>query len=323
MTGQHLSRLSTVSVAVLFATTAFANDLIVSAPRADPPGLYRIDGEGKLELLVVLPQANFFKFRSDGEVVYAIGAKAGGPGKRGGATAVHAFAADDDALRPLGAVPLAGRGPCCLDVTPDGRAVLIANYGDGSVEAFEADDSGRLGGPLGRWRHAGSGPVAKRQSGPRAHAFRADPSGTFAVAPDLGSDRLYVYRLGTAGDGRPTVTPADPLFVAVEPGSGPRHVAFHPTAPLAFVTYELSASLGIFRYRDGLLTHLETVVTSPPVDGPYNNSEVRVAPDGRHVTVANRGHDSLAVFEIVSTSADSAGTLGPPVYVSSGGHWPR
>jgi 6-phosphogluconolactonase (cycloisomerase 2 family) len=67
------------------------------------------------------------------------------------------------------------------------------------------------------------GPDGKRQTSSHPHEAVFDPSGRFIAVPDLGFDRIFVFRLDAASG---KLTPNDPPFVATRAGAGPRHIAF-------------------------------------------------------------------------------------------------
>lgn len=106
------------------------------------------------------------------------------------------------------------------------------------------------------------------------------------------------------------------------PGSGPRHLSWHPQEPVGFVVGELDSTITVVGATEngaGLMA-LGTRPTLPgDFDGTSLGAEVCVHPSGKFVYVSNRGHDSLAVFRFLSPEH----TLQPIGHVSSGGRTPR
>jgi 6-phosphogluconolactonase len=99
------------------------------------------------------------------------------------------------------------------------------------------------------------------------------------------------------------LTPNDPPFATVKPGSGPRHFALHPTGRFAYVINELTCTVTAFRNdaATGTLTEIESVSTLPPgtiMQPQFSGSEVQVHPSGKFLYAANRGNDTIAVFTI-------------------------
>jgi len=196
--------------------------------------------------------------------------------------------------------PSGGPGPAHLTVDRAGRNVLVANYGGGSAAVLPLDPKGALQPPSSVVQHTGSSVNAQRQQRPHAHAIQLDPENRFAYVPDLGIDKVMIYRFD--GD-RGTLQPHDPPFAAVSAGAGPRHFAFHPKGRFAFVINELACTITTFSREPtpGALTAVHTVSTLPAgesVQKGYSTAEIRVHPSGRFVYGSNRGHDSIAVFSV-------------------------
>ncbi|MFP3992615.1 beta-propeller fold lactonase family protein, partial [Streptomyces sp. E11-3] len=165
-------------------------------------------------------------------------------------------------------------------------------------------------------RHQGAGPDPERQQGPHAHQVLADPSGRWVVSVDLGTDSVRVCSL-VAGELRPH------REVALRPGSGPRHLAFHPRGDLAYVVHELDPVLTVCRWdaRTGDLEPLgETALLPGAVTGDAYPSAVVVASDGRFLWTATRGQD---VISVLALDGDDGVRPRLVTTVECGGHWPR
>ena len=262
---------------------------------------------------------SFLALHPNGGFLYAVNES----GTFGGATtgAVSAFAIDAASgnLRRLNQQASGGADPCHLAVDSGARNVLVANYTGGSVAVLPIDADGRLQAAATVLRHEGSGPDRARQEGPHAHAVVLDGAGRFALAADLGADRIFVYRFDAASG---SLQPSAPEAVAIEPGSGPRHLAWHPSGPYLYVINELRSTVTAFRYDpwNGAPVSFQTITTLPAgFSGPNKAAEIAVSPDGRFLYGSNRGDDSIAVFRIDAAS----GALTPAGHVSTGGRTPR
>jgi 6-phosphogluconolactonase (cycloisomerase 2 family) len=224
--------------------------------------------------------------------------------------------ADPDAPAPLGEpVAVDGESPTHL-ATADGR-LFTANYGSGSVSAVPLRADGTLGGRAAVHRHRGDGPVRERQQGPHAHAVVPDPSGRWLLSVDLGTDGVWVYRLGEE-----ITEPGAVHEVRLRPGSGPRHLRFHPDGTHAYLVNELDPTLTVCRWDAdrGVLEPLREVRIVPGNQtGPAFPSEFVIRSDGRFAWAATRGADSITVLALDATG-ESAEVVGS---VSCGGHWPR
>jgi 6-phosphogluconolactonase len=234
--------------------------------------------------------------------------------------AVTVVAMDGDGgPRVLGAQETGGAAPCHLCVHPGGRHVLAANYASGSIAVFPLDDDGALLPRSALVRHTGSGPDRDRQEGPHVHMVTTDPDGRFVLAVDLGTDAVYTYRLAEAAGTLEAVSRA-----AVPPGTGPRHLAFHPSGRYAYLVAELGDSVTVCGYdpATGTLTPGAAQPTVPPDDrrpGRNYPAEILVSPGGDFVYVSNRGHDSVARFAVTGGGAG----LRLLDAVPSGGAYPR
>ena len=183
-----------------------------------------------------------------------------------------------------------------MAVDQSGKCLLVANYGNGSIAALPIQPDGALGEPGAIIQHHGSSVNPTRQAGPHAHFIIPDPANRFALTCDLGLDQVLVYRLDPA---KPALVPNDPPFAPVKPGSGPRHLAFHPSGRFVFLISEIGSTLTAFAYdaKRGALQELQTVSTLPEAfAGKSSCAEVQVHPSGKFVYGSNRGHDSIAVF---------------------------
>lgn len=230
--------------------------------------------------------------------------------------AAAAFDVSGAAPGPLGAPrPVRGAAPTHLAVAPG--HVLTANYTSGSVSALPIAADGSLGAADAVLQHEGSGPVVDRQRGPHAHQVLVAPGGRWATAVDLGTDSVRIYALDPA-----TGAPRPHGETALKPGTGPRHLAFHPSGSHAYVLNELEPTVTVCRWdgEAGLLEPLgEAPVVAAGTPGPSYPSEVVVAPDGRFLWAAVRGVDTLAVLAL-----DPSGERAEfRAAVDCGGHWPR
>ncbi len=239
--------------------------------------------------------------------------------RSGGAAAAFAVDPATGDLTVLDDQLTMGAGPCYLSLDPTGRLLMVANYASGSLTVFPVRDDGRLDPPSQVIQHAGSGPVADRQEGPHAHSIVPDPAGRYALAADLGIDRVLVYRIDLAGR---RLEPADLPGASLAAGTGPRHSAFHPNGHWVYVTGELNSSLTVFSWdvKQGMLQSVQVLSTLPEGwQGTNYPAEIAVAPSGRFAYVSNRGHDSIAIFAVDETT----GRLALIGHEPSQGSFPR
>ncbi|MFF0006125.1 lactonase family protein [Streptomyces tibetensis] len=284
---------------------------IGSFTAAGGPGIVTAEVDADTGALTVLssvnavPDPSCLTLSPDGEMLYAVIETAEG--------AVAAYRVDGDKPDPAGRpVPVDGSGPTHLSLYAG--HVLTANYGSGSVTAVPLRPDGTLARSASRvLRHRGAGPHTPRQQGPHAHQVQPDPSGRWAVSVDLGTDSV---RVCTLTDGALVLH----RETALRPGSGPRHLAFHPDGRHAYVVNELSPSVTVCRWdaAEGALTPLSETPVLPgaPARDAYP-SGIAASRDGRFVWTATRGEDVLSVLVVEGEGLRLVTT------VPCGGHWPR
>lgn len=259
------------------------------------------------------PNPAFLALHPSGDYLYAV--------HGGGGDEVSAFAREEDGtLTFLDRQPCGGTNPVHLDLTPDGRTLVVANYTGGTVTALPVGADGRLGSPGSVLLLSGTpGPDPQEQDRPHPHHSPFDPAGRFVVIPDKGLDRLFVFRVGAEAG---MIVPNEPPGVDTARGAGPRHLAFAPDAPYAYVINELDSTVTAYRYdaEAGTLAPLGSVSSLPGGwAGKNTGSEIAVSPNGRFVYASNRGHDSIDIFAV---GADD-GALSAVGWEPTGGRTPR
>jgi 6-phosphogluconolactonase len=328
-----LLALSSLSLAALAAgaasETAPAGLLVYFGTYTGPgsKGIYvsRFDSAtGRLtpaELAAETPNPSFLAVRPDGRFLYAVNEVGHFQGKNSGSASAFAVDRATGRLTLLNQSASGGADPCHATVDRSGRSLLVANYSGGSIAALPIGPDGRLGEASAVVQHKGSSVNRERQAGPHAHSIDLDAANRFALVDDLGLDKVLVYRFDPA---RGTLVPHDPPSASVAPGSGPRHLAFHPDGRHVYVINEMLLTITAFRYdpERGALDVAQTLSTLPAGVAPrpeYSTAEVRVHPSGRFLYGSNRGHDSIAVFAIERET----GALTPVEHVPTGGKTPR
>lgn len=267
-------------------------------------GIYRLEldlASGKVESKGVtkgVKNPSFLAIHPNEKFLYSVAEISDFNGKAAGGIAAFAINAHSGDLTALNQESSVGAGPCHLVVDRSGKNVLAANYGGGSVLSLPIGDDGRLRKATSFIQHEGASVDKGRQLTPHAHSINVDRNNKFAVAADLGLDKVLVYKLDPVAG---TLTPNEPAFTKVAPGSGPRHFAFHPTGKFAYVINEMSLTVTAFAYDEaaGKLTEIQTLSTLP--DGAMkqgSTAEVQVHPSGKFLYGSNRGHDSIVVYSI-------------------------
>ena len=244
-------------------------------------------------------------------MLYAVSEVSDADGRPMGA--VIAFTVDEETgmLGRRNHQPSGGKAPCHVSVDRGGRVALAANYGGGSVICLGLAADGSLepvvpGAAGGFIQHEGKSVNPQRQEAPHAHSIYPSADGRFAIACDLGLDKVFVHALDAD---RAVIAPH--RFAATAPGAGPRHFAFHPDGRHGFSVNELDLTVTAFGFdpESGGLTPLQSLSTLPAdvVDRKgFSTAEIVAHPGGRFVYASNRGHDSIAMYAADATTGKLA-----------------
>jgi 6-phosphogluconolactonase len=262
------------------------------------------------ELAVAAPDPSFFVVSGDRRHLYAC--HSGTPGGVG----AYRLDAPTGSLQALAHHVSQGRGPSQLSLDRSGRFVLAANYGGGYLEVLALTPEGAFGPQTAFVEHTGSSVHPERQTRPYVHCVLSDPTNRYILAADLGTDEVVVYAFDdTSG------LVASRETLRVHPGSGPRHLAWHPNGRFLYLIEELSNEVTVIEWdaRAGHLFSRQTISTLPDqYDRDNTAAEVLVHPNGRYLYASNRGHDTIMTCRIAND-----GRLTVQERVSSGGRTPR
>jgi len=263
-------------------------------------GIYAFDFDssaGKLTpkgLAAETPSPSWVAIHPSGKFAYAAN-------ETGKGSTITAFSLDAKSakLTQLNQLSALGEDPCYLSFDKTGKYLFAANYGSGNVVVFPILSDGKLGQPTANVKDAGAlGPNKERQEAPHAHWVQVSPDNRFVFVSDLGLDGILSYRFDSS---KGTLTPNDPPIAKLDPGAGPRHVAFAPSGKFIYVVSELKNTVTAFSYNadKGTLHEFQVLSTLPDAfTGRNDDAEISVHPDGKWLFASNRGHDTIAVFSI-------------------------
>ncbi|HEX4577194.1 MAG TPA: lactonase family protein [Edaphobacter sp.] len=236
------------------------------------------------------------------------------------------------ALQQAGQVSSGGAGPAYISVDDTGHSAFVANFPSGTIASYRIQPNGTLSQPVDRIdfndhkKFGALGPSSARQSSAHPHSTTISPDNRFLLVCDLGTDHITVFLIhpdsGQLSDPR--------LFTNGHPGSGPRHVAFHPNGRWVYGINEIDSTLDHYlwtatRFSDtpqGLLVNTNTPVKTIAPDFPADKNtaaELAISSDGLFLYASNRGEDSLVAFSI----RHKDGKLELIQRISCGGKTPR
>ncbi|MFC0211641.1 lactonase family protein [Paenibacillus chartarius] len=243
-----------------------------------------------------------------------------------GAVVSFRYDPESGTLEELNRQPTHGAHPCHLRVDRESKRLVLVNYSGGSVNVYPLEPDGAIGPLAQQIAHEGSSVNTARQEKPHPHSIFPVPDknkGTEAIeaspqwiVPDLGTDKLYLYELDEAA---PKLRLLSETIVT--PGAGPRHAEFHPQLPIVYIIDELSSTVSVYEHDRSAakLTQRQQLSTLPAdFTGANTCADIHIAPSGRLLYGSNRGHDSIAVFDVLPD-----GTLAFKQTVATEGRTPR
>ncbi|MBK8787814.1 MAG: lactonase family protein [Chitinophagaceae bacterium] len=275
------------------------------------------DGSAKAVSSIKISNPSFVAVSPDEKFVYSVEEDAANNGKEGEVSA-FSFNKETGKLSFLNRKPTGGDHPCYVSVDKTGRWVAAGNYSSGSLSLMPVLADGSLGTATSIIRHEGSGPNIGRQASPHVHGTFFSPDNRFLFVPDLGIDKVMIYAFDeTTGK----LTTAKQAFAESLPGSGPRHISFHPSNKYAYLMQELSGTVTAFKYKNGKLKSRQIISSMPAGDTSFAGSaDIHVSPDGKFLYASNRAEsNTIAIFSINQKN----GKLSPVGHQSTLGKTPR
>lgn len=231
-----------------------------------------------------------------------------------GGVAAFSLNSETGELNAINSETLPGSPPCYVSVGKENKNVFSSNYHKGTVESYLLEEDGSIRPPSSVVEHHGSGPDP-RQEKSHMHYSAFTPDEKYVIAIDLGSDKVYTYEVNN-GELK------EQNILSVRAGSGPRHIVFHPNGNYAYIMTEFSSEVIVLSYdaNNGSFVEKQYISTLPNGFEENNQgSAIHISSDGRFVYAGNRGHNSIALFEINQDN----GELSFIEHTSTEGNWPR
>ncbi len=217
-----------------------------------------------------------------------------------GSVSAYSIDRTNGALHLLNNFPTGGDDPCYVQADASGKFIAVANYSGGSVAVFPTDEKGALVNNKQLIQHEGGSVDTARQQGPHVHESVFSPDQKFLLTPDLGKDQVMVYAFDKSRE--------QPLSlhstIQCEPGSGPRHIAFHPAKKYAYLIHELQPFVSVYSFEGGEFKEIQKVNVFPEgFAGNKDGAEVLVSPDGKFLYTSQRAdQNTIAIFQIDETT---------------------
>ncbi|NEU10037.1 lactonase family protein [Flavihumibacter sp. R14] len=259
---------------------------------------------------------SYLAITKDQKFVYAVNET--GRNNPGGVSSFK-FDSKSGDLQFLNKVKSMGDDPCYISVDKKGKHIFVANYSGGNLSAFGIQPNGSLYDAMQVIQYNGSGADKSRQEKPHVHCTIISPDNKYLFAVDLGTDKVNSYKIRNGN--YPNILQENQTpFTGVAPGSGPRHLTFHPNGKVAYLIHELTADVSVYQYEKGKLNPVQFIsMLAPDFKGNVGAADIHVSPDGKFLYASNRGDAN----DIIVYSIDNDGKLSLTSRQSTLGKGPR
>ena len=236
---------------------------------------------------------SYLAVSQNGKFVYAVHEDGD---QKNGNIAAYSFNRTTGKLNLINKQLSGGDHPCYVSVSNNNKWVAVANYTGGSAAVFAVNTDGSLKAGPQVMQHKGNSVVPQRQDKPHVHSTVFSPKEDYLFASDLGTDKVVVYKFNAAAK-KPL---AEVAFAASAPGSGPRHLTFHPNKKFAYLVEELSGTVAGYQFSDGKLNFVQRIATHPEdYKGNIGSADIHISPDGRFLYASNRGDENtITIFSV-------------------------
>lgn len=280
---------------------------------------FKLEENGKLAQIRTqeLSNPSYLSISRNKEYLYAVIEGENFEGNHGGGAAAFKIDKKSGELRILNSKGTKGVAPCHLITDKNDKQLYVANYMEGTFTAFDISEDGSIGELKNVIEHEGKGQDVNRQEKAHVHYVNFSQDEKYLFVVDLGIDKIKIYSIDQEKRG---IALAGEF--AVKPGSGPRHLEFHPTNKYAYLINELSSNIAVLRYCDKgtILETIQYIATLPKGYSGFNNcAAIHISRDGRFLYASNRGHNSIASFKI----DEETGTLELNEIIPTEGEFPR
>lgn len=306
-------------------------------------GIYIINfniATGKLDVIGIadeLENPSYLNISKDNKYLYTVSETEEFNGTPGGAVGAYSINSLTGRLSFLNVQPTRGRLPCHLTNDSEGKFLIAANYGEGTISVFPLQLDGSIASISSVITHQGKGPDKERQEKPHVHHISLTPDEKYLCAVDLGIDKICMYDFelsiknsvinkedcqATFSEKVTKVNKFNKNSIDIFPGSGPRHLEFSRNGKYAYLVNELTSSVVVLSYSslDNTFTQVQYISALPATYiGISYCAAIHISPDNKFLYVSNRGHDSIAIFEI----DQDTGKLAMISLTSTNGKFPR
>lgn len=266
-------------------------------------GIYKVQvnestGEiAKKKLVAELVNPSFLTYSPDKKYMYAVSELAQADEPTG---FVYAYKVRKDSLEFINRLPTDGQAPCHVSIDQTGEFAFVANYVGGVVKMYHIEADGALV-AADKKQFEGSS-THPQQDSPHLHSVIISPDNQLAVAPDKGTDKIWLFTIDHKNG---QLIPTDQAFLKIQDGAGPRHLVWSENGKFCYVINELDNTVNVIAYNKTSKTFESIqVISTLPTDytGESYCADIRLHPNGQFLYGSNRGHDSIVLYKVDATT---------------------
>lgn len=207
---------------------------------------------------------------------------------------IGSFEVVGDTLKELSHCSSHGRSYTHLCLDPNKNYIYAVNYHIGTTVVYRLENHKVIEKTCVVY-HRGMGPdLFKRQTQPHPHYVGITPEKKYLYSVDLGSDKIVLYHYDNG-----KIIENEDLTINVLPGSGPRHMIFSKKGDHAYLVNEISNNIMVFDCgSDGIVLSQKISCLPHGFNKQNSAAAIRMSEDEKYLFVSNRGHDSIAMYEI-------------------------
>lgn len=222
-------------------------------------------------------------------------------GKGNGSVSAYIFDKITGDFKLINTVLSGGDHPCHISTDRKNRFVFVSNYSGGNLSAIAINSDGSLSNEKQIIQHTGNSVNKARQEKAHVHSAFLSPDEKYLVVQDLGTDKISVYAVDLNNPTKPLSENPISVFNC-NPGDGPRHISFHPTKPFVYAVQELTGSVTVLSFKNGMLKKLQQVnMFKKASEKKSGAADIHLSPDGKFLYASNRvDYNDLAIYKVAS-----------------------
>ncbi|NJM26682.1 MAG: lactonase family protein [Bacteroidia bacterium] len=252
----------------------------------------------QLQVVPSLESPIFQAIHPNKKFLYSVNIGSAEAPDKGGSVSAYGIDPATGKLSGLNSRPSYGGEPCHISIEKNGHYAFVSNYQEGNLVSLQLFDDGLVGAAADAKKFSGNSINKQRQEQSHIHSAVISPDNKFLYVADLGTDKVYIFRINDDG----TLVPGTVPQISVVAGAGPRHFTFHPNGKYAYLAEELTSTVAAFsvdKVTGGLTILQDSVVSLPEAFKDHNTSaDIHTDPKGKFLYMSNRGHDAIAIFSI-------------------------